>query len=148
MIAQFDVDLIPPGAYPYFVSNPNVLVVEDDRFMTEVFLGTLGDIGFQVTVATNATVAMIRLRQQPIDFIILDLMLPDMNGFDFFNQLKNSPETQNIPVVMVTAWGDSVHRKKAALLGIDHFLTKPFTEDELLEAIFTLLVDHDRQQAA
>ena len=145
MIAQFDADLIPAGARPYFVSNPNVLVIEDDRFMTEVFLGTLGDIGFQVTIATNATVAMTRLRQQPIDFIILDLMLPDMNGFDLFKHLKETPETRDIPVIMVTAWGDDVHRKKAAALGIKHFVTKPFTEDELLGAIFTLLVDHNRR---
>lgn len=148
MIAQFDADLIPAGAHPYFASNPNVLVIEDDRFMTEVFLGTLGDIGFRVTTATNATVALARLRQQPSDFIILDLMLPDMSGFDLFKQLKQTPETREIPVIMVTAWGDSVHRKKAALLGIEHFLTKPFTEDELLEAIFHLLLAHNRRHAA
>ena len=148
MFSQIDKDLIPKGALPYFQSNPNVLVIEDDRFMTEVFLGTLGDIGFQVTISTNGTVALNRLQQQAIDFIILDLLLPDMNGFDLFRQLKKNCKTANIPVIMVTAWGDTTHRKKAAELGIKHFLTKPFTEDELLEEIFNLLVDHKARRYA
>jgi two-component system phosphate regulon response regulator PhoB len=148
MIAQIDQDLIPKGALPYFQSNPNVLVIDDDRFMIEVFLGTLGDIGFQVTISTNGTVALTRLQQQATDFIILDLLLPDMNGFELFRRLKKNRETADIPVIMVTAWGDTIHRKKAAEVGIEHFLTKPFTEDELLEAIFKLLVAHKTHRYA
>jgi CheY-like chemotaxis protein len=146
MTSQFDVDLIPEGALEYFEANPNVLVVEDDRFMGQVFLEMLTDVGFNVIRAANGVTALKKLKEDQIDFIILDILLPAMNGFEIYEKVQEDPETKGIPVMMVTAWADTLHLSKASQMGIKHFLAKPFTEDELLEEILTLLVDTAREK--
>ena len=140
-MSNFDEDLIPEGALEYFEANPDVLVVEDDRFMGQVFLEMLGDVGFNVIRAANGVTALKKLKEEHIDFIILDILLPAMNGFEIYEKIQEDPEIKGIPVMMVTAWADSLHLSKASQMGIKHFLAKPFTEDELLEEILTLLVD-------
>ncbi len=141
MSSQFDVALIPDGALPYFEANPHVLVIEDDRFMGQVFIEMLSEIGFNVTTAANGVTALKKLKEQAIDFIILDILLPAMNGFEIYEKIQEDPNMKDIPVMMVTAWADSLHLSKASQMGINHFLAKPFTEDELLEEIYTLLRD-------
>ena len=145
MTSHFDVDLIPEGALEYFEANPNVLVVEDDRFMGQVFLEMLSDVGFNVIRAANGVTALRKLKEEHVDFIILDILLPAMNGFEIYEKIQEDPNLKDIPVMMVTAWADSLHLSKASQMGINHFLAKPFTEDELLEEILTLLVDSARE---
>jgi len=141
MASSFDVDLIPEGALEYFETHPRVLVVEDDRFMGQVFLEMLSDVGFKVIRAANGVTALKKLQEETIDFIILDILLPAMNGFEIYERIQENPDTKDIPVMMVTAWADSLHLSKASQMGIKHFLAKPFTEDELLEEIHALLID-------
>ena len=141
MSSRFDADLIPEGALPYFEANPSVLVIEDDRFMGQVFIEMLSEIGFNVITAANGVTALKKLSEQNIDFIILDILLPAMNGFEIYEKIQENTATKTIPVMMVTAWADSLHLSKASQMGINHFLAKPFTEDELLEEIYTLLKD-------
>ncbi len=148
MSSQFDIDLIPDGALEYFEANPNVLVVEDDRFMGQVFLEMLTDVGFNVVRAANGVAALKKLDEEPVSFVILDILLPAMNGFEIYEKIQENPKTKGIPVMMVTAWADSLHLSKASQMGIKHFLAKPFTEDELLEEILTLLVDSAREKEA
>ncbi len=145
MSSGFEVDLIPDGALEYFEENRNVLVIEDDRFMGQVFLEMLSEIGFEVITAANGVTALKKLKEQQIDFIILDILLPAMNGFEIYEKIQENPDTKNIPVMMVTAWADSLHLSKASQMGITHFLAKPFTEDELLEEIYALLRDSARK---
>lgn len=133
---------LPPGAAKYFAANPNVLVVEDDRFMGYVFLNILDEAGFQVTLVHNGLTALKKLQQQPVDFIILDILLPFMSGFEFYQQLQTDSSLKEIPVLIVTAWADTANFYRATQLGIRHFLAKPFTEDELLEEILALLKDY------
>ena len=64
-----------------------------------------------------------------------------MNGFEIYSELQANLETKDIPVLIITAWADERHLEKAAQLGIRHFLAKPFTEDELLYEILSLLRD-------
>jgi chemosensory pili system protein ChpA (sensor histidine kinase/response regulator) len=125
----------------YFEANRNALVIEDDTIMGQMVSEILSDIGFEVTAAPNGMIALEKLKQQPIDFIILDILLPEMDGFEIYQKLQANPDTKDIPVIIVTAWADSRHLEKASQAGIKHFLAKPFTEDELLLAILTLLVD-------
>ena len=142
MNSHFNPDLISKRAQPYFESNPNVLVVEDDTILGQMISQILSDVGFEVTSAASGMVALEKLKQQPIDFIILDILLPEMDGFEIYVRLQADPDTKDIPVMIVTAWADARNLEKASHLGIKHFLAKPFTEDELLLAILTLLVDN------
>lgn len=144
MVAHFNLDLIPKRAQKHFEANRNVLVIEDDRIMGQMVSEILSDIGFEVTTAVTGMEAFKKLLQKPIDFIILDILLPEMNGFEVYSRLQADPDTKDIPVMIVTAWADSWHLEKASQMGIKHFLAKPFTEDELLLAILTLLVDSSR----
>ncbi len=145
MTSHFNLDLIPKRAQKYFEANRNVLVIEDDKIMGQMVTEILDDIGFEVSTTTNGRVALEKLQQQAIDFIVLDILLPEMDGFQIYEILQKNPDTKNIPVMIVSGWSDEKNRKKAEQLGIRHFLAKPFTEDELLFGILTLLVDSSRK---
>lgn len=138
---QFNSALIPKRAQKYFEANSNVLIIEDDKIMGQMVAEILDDVGFNVTSASNGTAAFEKLSQNPIDFIILDILLPEMDGFEIYESLQTNPRTSDIPVMIITAWADERNIERASKLGIPHFLAKPFTEDELLYAILTLLID-------
>lgn len=146
MVSQFNTTLIPKRALKYFEANRNVLVIEDDKIMGQMVTEILDDVGFDVTTAPNGRVALQKLEHTPIDFIVLDILLPEMDGFEIYAKLQENPKTKNIPVMLVTAWADDRNIERASQMGIQHFLPKPFTEDELLYAILTLLVDSSRKE--
>jgi CheY-like chemotaxis protein len=145
MGSHFNLALIPERAESYFEQNRNVLIVEDDRILGEMVKETLDDIGFTATKVTNGPMAFEQLQQRPINFILLDLSLPHMNGFEIYARLQANPATKNIPVILATAWDDDANLKKAAEIGVHHHLTKPFTEDQLLDTIYTMLVEQAKQ---
>ena len=145
MTSHFNLDLVSKRALEYFETNRNVLVVEDDTIMGQMISEILSDIGFEVITATDGKLALEKLKQYPADFIILDILLPEMDGFEVYEKLQTNPDTKDIPVMIVTAWADTQHLEKASQVGIKHFLAKPFTEDELLLEILTLLVDRSHQ---
>ena len=124
----------------YIAANCNILVVEDDRIMGQMINDALGEAGFNVITVSNGQTALAKLQQQPAHFILLDLSLPGMNGFEIFTKLQDIPETKDIPVIMATAWDDDRNLEQASQLGIRHILSKPFTEDELLHKILSLLL--------
>jgi CheY-like chemotaxis protein len=141
MTGQFNSALIPKRALKYFEANPNVLIIEDDKIMGQMVAEILDDVGFNVTTAPNGVIAFEKLKQHSIDFIILDILLPEIDGFEIYSSLQANLDTRDIPVMIVTAWADERNIERAAKMGIPHFLPKPFTEDELLYAILTLLID-------
>ena len=111
--------------------SSTVLLVEDDPGMPEVLSGLLHDDNIQLTGARDATEALERLREKPFDLILLDLGLPGMNGFELLKQLKESPETEAIPVVVLTAWNSTDDKLRGFDLGAVDYLTKPFESSEL-----------------
>jgi CheY-like chemotaxis protein len=145
--SQGNVSMIPKQARKYFEENRNVLVIEDDKIMGQMVAQILDDVGFEVVTASNGRLAFEKLQQHPIDFIVLDILLPEMDGFEIYSKLQAKPDTKDIPVLIITAWADEYHIEKASQLGIRHFLPKPFTEDELLNEIFSLLRDNPRKGA-
>jgi len=144
MVGQFNLALIPKRALKYFEANRNALVVEDDKIMGQMVTEILDDIGFNVTTASSGMLAFEKLKQKPIDFIVLDILLPEMDGFEIYGKLQENPDTKNIPVMIITAWSDEKNVERAAQMGIKHFLPKPFTEDELVYTILTLLIDSSK----
>jgi DNA-binding response OmpR family regulator len=144
MSSQFNLALIPDRAKEHFEANPNVMVIEDDKIMGQMVADILTDVGFKVTNAANGMVAFEKLKQHRIDFIVLDILLPELDGFEVYTRLQANPETKNIPVMIISAWADERNIGKASELGIKHFLPKPFTEDELMYTILTLLIDSSR----
>lgn len=146
MAGHFNSTLIPKRALKYFEANRHVLVIEDDKILGQMVTEILDDVGFEVITAVNGRIAFEKLKQTQIDFIVLDILLPEMDGFEIYAQLQTQPETKDIPVMLVTAWADERNIERASQMGIQHFLPKPFTEDELLYTILTLLVDSSRRK--
>ena len=113
-----------------------VLVVEDDPRLAEMLSEYLGQAGFRVTVASLGATALRVLEESDCDAVILDLMLPDMDGLNVCRQIRTSADT---PVLMLTARGDAVDRIVGLELGADDYLPKPFEPRELLARLRAIL---------
>ena len=144
MSSQFNLALIPERAREYFEANPRVMVIEDDKIMGQMVTDILSDVGFKVTTAANGMIALEKLQHHQVDFIVLDILLPELDGFEVYSRLQANPDTKDIPVMIISAWADERNIGKASELGIRQFLPKPFTEDELMYTILTLLIDSSR----
>jgi DNA-binding response OmpR family regulator len=113
-----------------------VLVVEDDARLAEMLCEYLGQAGFRVAVASLGAMALRQLEDTACDAVILDLMLPDMDGLNVCRQIRTRGDT---PVLMLTARGDAVDRIVGLELGADDYLPKPFEPRELLARLRAIL---------
>lgn len=113
-----------------------VLIVDDDPYIREVMILHLRSEGFDLQEAPNGSGALRLLEEQRIDLVVLDIMMPEMDGWEFCRRLR---EERDIPVLMVTAKGESSHKVKGFLLGTDDYLVKPFDPLELVLRIRALL---------
>ena len=117
----------------------HVLLVEDDPKVAEVLAGLLQDDNITLANATDASQALNLIREKSFDLVLLDLGLPGMNGFDLLRQLKSSPETDSIPVIVLTAWNSTTDKVRGFELGAVDYLTKPFESAELRARLRTAL---------
>jgi two-component system, OmpR family, phosphate regulon response regulator OmpR len=113
-----------------------ILLVEDDPRLAEMLSEYLGQAGFDVTIASLGATALERLSAGVFDAVVLDLMLPDMDGLQVCRQLR---ATNDVPVLMLTARGDAVDRIVGLELGADDYLPKPFEPRELLARLRAIL---------
>jgi len=121
-----------------------ILLVEDDPRLAEMLCEYLGQAGFSVTVAPLGSTALERLAGAHYDAVVLDLMLPDMDGLDVCRQLRTQDDT---PVLMLTARGEPVDRIVGLELGADDYLPKPFEPRELLARLRAILRRRSRTTA-
>lgn len=115
---------------------PHVLIVDDDRRIRELLKLFLSENGYRVTVAEHAGEARARLEGLAFDLIVLDVMMPGENGFDFATSVRR---TSNVPILMLTARGDASDRIDGLERGVDDYLAKPFEPRELLLRVGTIL---------
>jgi DNA-binding response OmpR family regulator len=116
-----------------------ILVVDDEIMIVKRLEALLLPRGYRVVSATDGAAALHQVQQERPDLILLDVMMPVMNGFEVCRQLKDNPATRLIPVVLMTALGEVQDRVKGLEAGADDFLTKPVHRDELLARIRTSL---------
>ncbi len=102
----------------------NVLIVDDEQQTIEVFQAALSSLGYQVVVADNGKNALERIKNQKFDIIILDQMMPDMSGNDVIQILKQDEATKNIPVVILTNYGEVGLVKDAIAAGAADYILK------------------------
>ena len=121
------------------MAERTLLVVEDDASLRETMMYTLRREGYRVLVAADGVTALEVARQQPPALILLDLMLPRLDGLDVCRQLRSRPETAQTPILMLTARGEESDRIRGFETGADDYVTKPFSPRELLARVGAVL---------
>ena len=116
-----------------------VLVVEDEPDIRDLLAFHLERGGYQVTRAATGPEALRQLRAAPPDLVILDLMLPEMDGLEVCRRLRAEPATAALPVIMLTAKGVEVDRVVGLELGADDYVVKPFSPKEVLARVRAVL---------
>src|SRR6266508_1995610 len=116
-----------------------VLVVEDDPDIADLIGHYLQKAGHTVETVASGTTALMRVKESPPEIILLDLMLPGMDGLLVCQSLRNDPATAAIPIIMLTARGEEAERVTGLELGADDYVTKPFSPRELTARVAALL---------
>ncbi len=116
--------------------TPHILLIEDDPRLAGMVSEYLGEAGFRVSIVGEGQAGLARLTREPYDALILDLMLPDMDGLEVCRQLRAKSDT---PVLMLTARGDTMDRVVGLEVGADDYLPKPFEPRELLARLRAIL---------
>lgn len=120
-------------------ADGRLLVVDDNENNREIVSRLLEREGYQVSTAENGALALEQIKSQPPDLVLLDVMMPVMDGIEACRRMKDDPDSRLIPVVMMTALGQVDDRVRAIQAGADDFLTKPVNRGELLARIQTSL---------
>ena len=118
---------------------PQILIVEDDPLEADFLSQELADHGYQTQWAEDGEKALHLIKQSLPDLVLLDVMLPKINGFEVVQQIKANAKTHIIPVIMVTALADMDERVKGLDSGADDYITKPFKTYELLARVRSML---------
>jgi len=116
-----------------------VLVVEDSVTQREMITDLLKGSGLSVTVASDGVEALEKIQGQRPDLVVLDIVMPRMNGYEFCRRLKADPKTQNVPVVMCSSKGEEFDRYWGMKQGADAYIAKPFQPTELVGTVKQLL---------
>src|SRR5262245_16656463 len=112
-----------------------VLIVEDDRDQNEMLAQLVGRRGFNVVQTYTGKEGVDQARSQPPDLLLLDLMLPDIDGFEVCESLRASRDTNLIPIVMATALAEPRHRVRGYRVGANAYIVKPYTRQQIYDAI-------------
>src|SRR3954468_2786856 len=116
-----------------------ILIVEDDKDIADLIAHYLRKAGYAAHITTSGTAALARIAEAPPDLVLLDLMLPGMDGMRVCQTLRTAPETASIPVIMLTARGEEAERIAGLERGADDYVTKPFSPGELVARVGALL---------
>ena len=111
-----------------------VLLIEDEPNISDAIRFILSRDGCDVTALADGASAVDAVRSAMPDLVILDLMLPGLSGLEILAQLRADPATQKLPVMMLTAKGQGRDREAAERAGVDHFMTKPFSNVDMRAA--------------
>lgn len=118
---------------------PNIIVIDDERDLMQLVAYNLIKEGFSVTEASDGEDALRKINAEPFNLIILDLMLPGIQGMDLCRTLKEDERTSGIPIIMLTAKGDELDKVLGLELGADDYITKPFSPRELIARVRAVL---------
>ncbi|HYR25474.1 MAG TPA: response regulator transcription factor [Aquabacterium sp.] len=119
--------------------SEHILLIDDDLRLSAMVGDYLRSHGYQVSTAPSLAAGREFLARQPVDALVLDLMLPDGDGLDLCRELRASPRTRALPLLMLSARGEPTDRIVGLELGADDYLTKPFEPRELLARVRALL---------
>lgn len=125
----------------------NILVVDDDPDVVTIIKGILHSGEYEVQSVYRGQEVFARLEEKKPDLIILDIKMPEMDGFQVLKRLKASPETSSIPVILLTGKGQYNDVLIGYQLGADYYMNKPFTSVQLINGVRLFLDDGNGQKA-
>ncbi len=117
----------------------NILVVDDEKDIVDLIAYNLEKEGFAASRAYDGETALKLIQTAPPDLVVLDLMLPGIQGLDVCKQVRKNPATARVPIIMLTAKGDEIDRVLGLEIGADDYLAKPFSVRELIARIRAIL---------
>lgn len=117
----------------------SILVAEDERNLVEALSFLMRRAGYEVSVAHDGPTAVEMNRRLRPDLILLDVMLPGLDGFEVLSAIKSEAAGKSPRIVMLTAKGHEKDRRKAEALGVDDYVTKPFSNRDVVERVSALL---------
>ncbi len=121
------------------MSKGKILVVDDEINITQILEFSIGAEGYEVITAANGEEAIDKARREQPNLIILDVMMPRIDGYEACRILKSNPLTKNIPVVLLTAKGREIDKRLGYEVGATDYIIKPFSPNKLIERIHELL---------
>jgi two-component system response regulator MprA len=125
-----------------------ILVVEDNENMLELLSRQLELLGYEVMVAKNGMEAVRAAGSQLPHLIVMDVVMPKMDGFEAVSEIRDNPETRDIPVLAATGWVSPTTREKYRASDFDDYIVKPFTHRDLQAAIAKLLRGSNANQVS
>jgi phosphate regulon transcriptional regulator PhoB len=120
-------------------SPKHILVVDDEADLVELVSYNLKKEGFIIDSASDGESALAKVRKDKYDLLILDLLLPGIQGMELCRILRNDPETADLPIIMLTAKGEEIDRIVGLEIGADDYVTKPFSPRELVARVKAVL---------
>ena len=130
------------------MSKGKILVVDDEIYIVHILDFSLGMEGYEVVTALDGEQALHKVKSDKPDLVVLDIMMPKLDGYETCKILKTDPETKNIPVILLSAKGRNVDQKMGFQVGADDYITKPFSPRKLVERINMILGQPSTQQIA
>lgn len=119
--------------------NRRVLIADDELFMLRLLEATLRKGGYQITTCRSGEEAWAEIQADPPDLVVLDLVMPGMDGFTALKHMQTNPITQNIPVIVLSGKGEAITGNEAQEAGARLFLSKPFSPTQLLHEVRKIL---------
>jgi len=128
------------------MAKGRILVVDDEIYIVHILDFSLGMEGYEVLTALDGEQALEKARAEKPDLIVLDIMMPKLDGYETCRRLKADADTKDVPVILLSAKGRNVDQKVGFEVGADDYITKPFSPRKLVERINAILGHGTSQQ--
>ena len=125
--------------------NKTILIVDDEEYIVTSLEYVMKSAGYEVVVSYDGEQAIDKVKETAPDLLILDVMMPKLDGFEVCEKIRANPLWESIRIIMLTAKGRDSERDKGISLGADAYMTKPFSTRDILKRVTELLGDTDTQ---
>jgi len=125
--------------------SKTILIVDDEAYIVTSLEYVMQSAGFEVAVAYDGEEALEKIAENVPALIILDLMMPKLDGFEVCQKIRENPLWKDIRIIILTAKGRDTERKKGMSLGADDYMTKPFSTRDILDRVKELLAESENQ---